>query len=334
MASISILLPFRNAAETLPEALESLLAQTFGDWELLAVNDRSHDESAEIVAKLAARDGRVKLLENRWHRGIVGALETGAAAARTDWIARMDADDISLPSRLERQLEVAESRPDLDVIACGVELISPQGDGMSRYVEWVNSLVSPEEIANARFVECPVIHPSVLIRRAVLLEAGGYREVPWAEDHDLWLRMLAAGRRIGKTGEVLLRWRDAPDRLTRRDPRYSGALRGIMRAHFLARLPAVRERGVAIAGAGPIGKRLARDLRDRCIPVRGFFEVHPRRIGERIHGAEVAGAAELGGRWRDAVLISAVGVPGGRAEVMDRARAAGYTEGEDLWAIC
>ncbi len=333
MARISILMPFRDAEQTLPEALGSILGQSFTDWELLAVNDRSRDASAEIVAALAARDKRVRLLENRGRRGIVGALETGAAEARAGWIARMDADDVSSPRRLERQWEAA-CGGDLEVISCRVELLSPQGGGMERYVDWVNSLAEARQIANARFIECPLVHPSVMLKRDLLRRHGGYREVPWAEDHDLWLRLLAAGARVGKVPETLLRWRDSPARLTRRDSRYSDAMRAIMRAHFLARLPGVKERGVAIAGAGPIGKRMARDLRAYRVPVKGFFEVHPRRIGEKIQGAEVAGPENLGKRWREAVLLSAVGVPGGREDVLSRARAAGYEEGEDLWAIC
>lgn len=331
MPKVSILLPFHNAAGTLVEALESMLRQTFGDWELLAIDDRSTDASAEIVRAVAGRDRRVRLLENTASPGIVGALQTGCQAATADWFARMDADDRSAPHRLSRQWKRAE---DADVVVTHVDLLDPLGNGMARYVSWVNSLESHEEISNARFIENPVIHPTVLMRRSAFEAAGGYRDVPWAEDHDLWLRMLQQGARFAKVAEPLLAWRDSAGRLTRRDPRYGEKPRQRMRAHYLSRMPEVRQNGVAIAGAGPIGKSLARELLLLGIAVRGFFDVHPRRLGEIIHGAEVSGLDGFGLRWRDAVLLSAVGLAGVRGEILQLAATAGYREGRDFWCVC
>lgn len=332
--SVSIVMPFRNAAATLPEALASVLAQDFGDWELLAVDDHSSDGSAEVVRRVAGGDPRVRLLSNQGPPGVVGASVTAGRAAAGEWLARMDADDVSHPERLSRQLALAQARPELDVIGCGVEILSPLGDGMVRHVDWVNSLMEPARIANARFIENPMVHPSSLMRKSAVVAAGGYREVPWAEDHDLYLRMLERGSVFGKVPETLLKWRDSPGRLTRSDPRYGDAFRHRMRAHFLSRMAAVKERGVAIAGAGPIGKSLALESQAQGVEVRGFFDVHPRRIGETIHGAEVAGLEQFGRRWREAVLLSAVGVPGGREEVVELAGKAGYVEGADFWAVC
>lgn len=331
---ISIVMPFRNAAATLPEALASVLAQEFGDWELLVVDDHSTDRSAEVVRALAGGDARVRLLSNEGPPGVVGASVTAGRAAAGEWLARMDADDVSHPQRLSRQWAMAQSRPELDVIGCGVEILSPLGDGMVRHVDWVNARMEPQEIAHARFIENPMVHPSSLMRKTAVEAAGGYLEVPWAEDHDLFLRMLERGSVFGKVPETLLQWRDSPGRLTRSDPRYGDACRHRMRAHFLSRMAAVKERGVAIAGAGPIGKTLAQELQARGVTVCGFFDVHPRRIGETIHGAEVAGLDQFGRRWREAVLLSAVGVPGGREEVAELAGKAGYVEGSDFWAVC
>ena len=331
---ISIVMPFRNAASTLPEALASVLAQDFGDWELLAIDDHSTDGSAEVVRLLAGGDPRVRLLSNQGPPGVVGASVTAGRAARGEWLARMDADDVSHPERLGQQRAMACARPELDVIGCAVEILSPLGDGMVRHVEWVNTLMEPEQIANARFIENPMVHPSSMMRKSAVEAAGGYLEVPWAEDHDLFLRMLERGAVFGKVPETLLKWRDSPGRLTRSDPRYGDACRQRMRAHFLSRMAAVKERGVAIAGAGPIGKTLALELQALGVEVRGFFDVHPRRIGETIHGAEVAGLEQVGRRWREAVLLSAVGVPGGREEVAGLAAKAGYVEGGDFWGVC
>lgn len=334
MPSISIVMPFRNAAGTLPEALASVRAQTFADWELLAVDDHSTDGSAALVREAAADDPRIRPMENRFAPGVVGASQTAGKSASGDWLARMDADDTSHPERLERQWEMSRRHPEFDVIGSRVEILSPLGDGMIRHVEWVNSKQTPGEIANARFIENPLVHPSALMRRAAVDAAGGYREVAWAEDHDLWLRLFENGARFGKVPETLMSWRDSAGRLTRSDPRYGDVLRHKMRARYLSRMAPLKTRGVVLAGAGPIGKTMAQELQARGVTVHGFFDVHPRRIGERIHGAEVAGLDTFGNRWRDAVLLSAVGIPGGREEVITLAVGAGYVEGLDFWCLC
>ncbi len=326
MPRISIVMPFRDAAATLPAALASLSAQSFRDWELLAVDDRSTDRSAEAIRG----DARFRLLRNEEQPGIVGALVTGCRHADSAWLGRMDADDLSHPRRFERLLETAVAHPAWGVIGSRVGLADALGDGMGRYVAWVNSLLDPAGIAAARFIENPLIHPSVLMRR----ELADYRETAWAEDHDLWLRLLEAGVEIGKTPDTLLQWRDSPRRLTRTSAAYGTEARNRMRAHFLARMEAVRQSGVIIAGAGPIGKSLARALQTEGVVVRGFFEVSHRRIGETIHGAPVASSGELGRLWREAVLLSAVGVPGGREQVRALALAAGRQEGADFWCVC
>ncbi len=163
---------------------------------------------------------------------------------------------------------------------------------------------------------------------------GGYRDCPWAEDHDLWLRMLAAGCRIGKTPEMLVEWRDSPRRLTRSDPRYGADARMALRAHHLARLPEVRERGAVVAGAGPIGKSLVRALQAEGVALHGFLEVNPRRIGGRIHGLPVMESLAGLGHWTGAVVLGAVGIPGGRQRVRALALEAGRREGRDFWSVC
>ena len=249
-------------------------------------------------------------------------------------LARMDADDVAHPERIEKQFAKLQSDPTLVGVSCGVRLLEPVGEGMRRYVNWVNGLVTPAAVARERFVECPIINPSTMLRSEALRHAGGYRQAGWAEDHDLWLRMSEAGARFGKVPEVLLDWRDGATRLTRTHPDYAEAQVWAMKAHFLARLPAARERGVAICGAGPIGKRLGTLLRKEGIAVKGFFEVNPRRIGERIGGGEVAGPDQFGTRWREAVLLGAVGVEGGRSRVRALATETGYREGRDFWCCC
>ncbi len=330
MPVVSVVLPFRDAETTLRAAIQSILRQEFRDLELIAVDDGSRDESVASLSGI--KDPRFTLVPNGLQQGVVGATATGLGMSRGKWFARMDADDIATPRRIGSQLEAA--RNDTGVITCGVEQIDCQGDGMRRYVEWANGLEDHDAMSRSRFIESPVINPTAMVRRDWMDRVGGYHDTPWAEDHDLWLRLFSAGCRFVRVPEILLHWRDSPRRLTRRDPRYGIRARSRMRAHHLGFLPGVADHGVVIAGAGPIGKRLALDLQNEGVKVRGFFDVNPARVGMVIHGAEVAGAAEIRSRWRKNVMLGAVGLQGARSTVRDMARAGGRREGFDFWAVC
>ena len=160
---------------------------------------------------------------------------------------------------------------------------------MRDYVAWVNRLADHDEMARSRFVESPIVHPSVAMRHRALRRLGGYRDFDGPEDYDLWLRAFDAGLRFAKLPEVLLEWRDSPGRLTRTDPRYSPrALRPAQ-----GRVPRPRRRSpsrpAVVWGAGPIGKAFARALADAGQRVAAFVEVDARKIGQRIHGAPVVG---------------------------------------------
>lgn len=334
MPEVSVVLPVRNAAATLDEAIASCLGQTSGELEVRLVLNGCSDGSGEIARSWAARDRRVIISHSPVEDGISGALNAGWQSAIGRFVMRMDADDLATPTRAEAQIAALESDDGLDAVGGLVELDTALGDGMRRHVEWLNSLTTPQAISAGRFIECPVAHPSMMIRREVLQRLGGYRRAEWAEDHDLWLRLLEAGGRIGKVDEVVLVWRDRPERLTRTDPRYAMDRVWRMKAHFLGRLPEARDAGVVVAGAGPIGKRLAGLLQREGLEVKGFFDVSPRRIGMTIGGLAVADAGEIGRRWRDGLLLSAVGIPGGRDQVRGVAHAAGYVEGRDFWCCC
>ena len=262
---ISILMPVRDASGTLPVVLESVRCQTFADWELLVVDDGSKDETAGILASAARADARIRVLSQAAF-GIVEALQRGCAAARGEFIARMDADDRIPPERLLRQLEFFVCHPQLGVVSCRVR---HGGDptvqaGYAAHVAWINSLLTPEDIALRRFVESPLAHPSVMFRRRLLQEHGGYESGDFPEDYELWLRWMDAGVQFGKVDAELLLWNDLATRLSRTDQRYRPDAFYRIKCLYLARwlkreLEPFREiwlwgagRGVGGAQAGPV----------------------------------------------------------------------------------
>ncbi len=331
MPPVSVVMPAFNAAATVDVALRSIREQTLGDIEIIIVDDGSTDATGRIIGAQAAADPRIRMISWANNRGVVEAMNRGVAESTGELVARMDSDDYAYRERLARQAECFDMNPDIAVCATGIRIVGG-GDGYSRFEGWVNSLQSHEAMARERFVETPVVNPTVMFRRSAWEAVGGVRKLPWAEDYDLWLRMFGAGYRFAKLPEVLLDWRDSPGRLTRRDASYSHRAFLEAKAYHFARIPDAMARGVRVCGAGPIGKRFARLLLRRGIKVAAFYEVSERRIGEQIAGVPVCdqrALARAGGEF----LVGAVGRPGARPLLRELAAREGYTEGHDFWLV-
>jgi glycosyltransferase involved in cell wall biosynthesis len=213
--SVSVLLPVRDGARFLAEAVDSVLGQTLTDFELIVVDDGSTDGSAAILERVA--DPRVSVLREP-PRGLVAALTTALAHARADYMARMDADDVSEPRRLERQLELLEMRPDVAMVATWVTVVDEEGRELRREV----LPAEHEDLVRRLLLRNPFQHGSVVLRRTALEAAGGYRSDYGAnEDYDLWRRVAHEGR-LACVPEALYRYRLHADAVTRTDPERLG----------------------------------------------------------------------------------------------------------------
>jgi len=327
---ISIVMPVRDAAKTLRSATESVLAQTFRDWNLLAVDDGSTDDSREILQNFAGDDARIRVISTP-PQGIARALQTGCTAAAGEWIARMDADDWMHPERLAEQLVFAGRHPELDVISC---LVGYGGDapGYAAHVEWINSLFTPDEISLRRFVEAPVAHPSVMFRRNLLERHGGYRDGDFPEDYELWLRWLEAGVRFGKVQRELLVWNDPPARLSRNDPRYAVDRFYQVKCRYLAdwlRANVEPARKLWLWGAGRITRRRFDALESLGFPFEGFIDVDPKKANRHRDGRRVVMAGDLPERGAAFVIVG-VANRGARELIAAHLTERGWIEGRDF----
>ncbi len=332
---ISVLLPVRDGLPYLEECLESLAAQTFPDFEVVAVDDGSTDGSRDVLAAWAGRDRRFRLLVRR-PAGLVAALNRGLAECRAPLVARMDADDRCDPRRLELQLAALAAEPPLDVVSCLVCHFPEEdvGEGFRRYEKWLNGLLEHEDILRERFIESPLPHPSVLCRKPVLLEVGGYRDEGFPEDYDLWLRLAATGARFGKVPEVLLHWREHGQRLTRTDPLYAVERFLACKARHLAAGPLAGADRVVVWGAGSTGRRLAKHLQREGAALVAFLDVDPKKIGRRLRGLpieEVERLPTLLGGARRGIVVTAVGSHRARALIRARLAELDLVETRDFW---
>jgi glycosyltransferase involved in cell wall biosynthesis len=207
---VSVVLPCFNAERFLPAAVDSVLAQTHRNLEVLALDDGSRDSTPRILDRYAAADSRVRILSSDANQGLIATLNRGVAAARGEFIARMDADDVSAPHRIERQVEALVARPEVGVAGAGIELMDEDG---RRII--MPRVVRCREPGAARFMGIlgtPVAHTTLLARGDVM-RAHPYGLSPTSlhtEDYELFSRMLAAG--VGFTNL------DEPLMLVRVDP--------------------------------------------------------------------------------------------------------------------
>jgi glycosyltransferase involved in cell wall biosynthesis len=329
-SSISVLFPIRDASETLDAALCSLWRQTWTNFEVLAVDDGSTDSGPQILRNHARREKRLRILSSGGS-GLVSSLELARSAARSPFLARMDADDLCHPDRFRRQIRYLRSHPEVAAVGSKVALFPQKslGPGWRRYQAWLNGLITPQDHARELFVESPLAHPSVLMRAAAVMEVGGYQDRGWPEDYDLWLRLDEAGHGLAKVAATLLAWRHTPWRLSVTSPRYDLRAFQAARAAYLARHPVLRDGRAAVWGAGRTGRRLSRLLTAHRIETVRFYDVDPRKIGTRVQGAPVRSWTELEAPGALPLLV-AVGAPGARALIRPETRRLGYREGIDF----
>ncbi|HEY2374036.1 MAG TPA: glycosyltransferase [Gaiellaceae bacterium] len=181
---VSVVLPVRDGGSHLEQAVESILGQTFDDLELVAVDDGSTDETPRILSALAARDRRVRV-QRLEPTGLVAALNAGIGQARGVYVARMDADDVSLPRRLELQVAELDARPALGVLGTQVRYINAGGSAIGVWRLPVGEAL----VRWSLFFGTALAHPSVMARRELLVAHVYRAEAPHAEDYDLWARL-------------------------------------------------------------------------------------------------------------------------------------------------
>lgn len=290
---VSILIPYKNTSTYLKECLDSIMNQTYTDWEVIAIDDNSTDDSYEIVALYAQRDTRIKTYPNQGN-GIIQALRTAYSKSRGGLITRMDSDDVMTPARIAKMTK--------DLTQCGtgflsvgqVSYFSEHGisNGYERYAKWLNDLTAKGSNFSELYKECVVPSPCWMVHKTDFDTCGAFESNRYPEDYDLTFRFYASGLKIIPCKEVLLLWRDYDSRTSRTSTHYAHNYFLDIKLHYFLKLNREKEKPLSLWGAGKKGKQIAQMLQKENIIFTWVCDNH-NKIGKEIYGTIMQPYQEL-----------------------------------------
>ncbi len=338
---VSWLLPVRDEVRWLGEAVDSALTQCASAVvdEVVVVDDGSSDPDA--VRRALPDDPRVVLLRTP-PQGIASALEHGRVRCRGGFIARLDADDVALPGRIDAQLAALRADPRLAAVGGRAQITAVPGafpdrgpgevpPGMQRYVDWVNGLSTPAELRRALLIEAPLFHPAATLRTEVLAAVGGWRTGARPEDYDLWLRLDLGGWRLANLPVEVVRLRDHAQRATRTLPEYARAAFLRCKQEWVSAALAPAGRRVVVWGAGRTGRPWIRWLLEQGAEVPAVVDIGG---GTSRQGRPIVPPMALPELPCELLLV-AVGARGARDRIRQRLGVLrpDLNEGRTWWAV-
>lgn len=280
---ISILIPFKNTESYLGDCLDSIVKQTYSNWELLIVDDSSSDTSYKLVQNYANTDARIQLLKNEGS-GIIEALRTGYKQAKGTFVTRMDSDDVMVLNKLEKMQQPLVTNG-LGHLALGlVRYFSEEGigNGYKRYETWLNALTSKGTNFNEIYKECVIPSPCWMVYKTDFDCCGGFTPNNYPEDYDLAFRFYKQGLKCIPSNEVLHQWRDYAVRTSRVDAHYAENSFLELKVKYFLELSHAKEKTIVIWGAGTKGKKVAQLLIEKNMAFEWVCD-NPKKIGKDIY---------------------------------------------------
>ncbi|GMN08771.1 glycosyltransferase [Croceitalea sp. MTPC9] len=280
---ISIVIPFKNTAQYLPECLDSILAQTYQNWEVVAVNDQSIDNGLQLLESYSKKDNRITVFNNE-KTGIIPALQKAYANCNGEFITRMDSDDIMKPNRLEIMVNALLEHGRNHVSVGQVSYFSHRGisDGYSRYEKWLNGLTAIGANYSEIYKECVIPSPCWMVHKDDFDKSGAFNSERYPEDYDLTFRFYENGLKVIPCKEILLLWRDYDTRTSRTHEHYAQNYFLDIKLHYFLKLDYNSKRPLVIWGAGFKGKTIAKSLIEKDIEFYWLCD-NPKKINKKIY---------------------------------------------------
>ncbi len=213
MPKVSVIMGIYNCADVMSSSIDSIINQTFTDWELIMCDDGSADDTYEVALKYVEKDPRIKVIKNDKNMRLAYSLNQCLKIAQGEYIARMDADDISLPHRFERQVAYLDEHPEMAVVASRVIVFDETGD------KFVRSIAGDYPMRQKVNLSVPFIHPTIMMRKSAYNQVGGYTvstDTMRAEDLDLWYKFRLAGLDGYNIQEPLLKYHESLNDMKKR----------------------------------------------------------------------------------------------------------------------
>ncbi len=310
----------------------SIAEQSFDDFECVLIDNNSNDKSREIAENWIKKDSRFILITEK-RQGVMFASNAGSKRARGKYIARMDADDWSYPGRLEKQANFLDKNSDYGAVAGLVEYVSEieNTEGFARYVEWVNSIQTYEEILKKQFIESLIVNPSAMWRKEVAEKHGMYKNSNFPEDYELWLRWINNGVKIRKIPEFILKWYDSEERLTRTNPIYNVKSFYQIKSKYLAewlKKNNLFHPYISIWGASRISRRRAKLLEKHGIINTCYIDIRRNRQLDK----EVVYYQDIPSPKETFILIY-IKQMDARDEIQDFLHSRGFVEGKNYLLV-
>lgn len=280
-------MPVKNTAIFLKDCIESIILQTEKDWELVAIDDGSKDNSYEILQNFAASDRRIKIYKSNG-RGIIEALRMAYSKSNGNLITRMDSDDIMTANKLQvlKQNLIYKGRGNIALGLVSYFSEQPLGDGFKNYESWLNSLIRKGNNFQEIYKECVIPSPCWMVYKEDIELCDAFNPNYYPEDYDLVFRFYIHKLKPIPCNEVLHNWRDYPTRTSRTDPHYADNTFLEIKLRYFLKLEYNTTKTLVVWGAGAKGKTLAKKLIDKNIEFLWICD-NPKKIGKHIYGQKM-----------------------------------------------
>lgn len=324
----SVILPVKDTAKYLPDCLDSILAQSYHNWELIAIDDFSSDNSFQTLKEYAKKDERIKVYQADKPK-LIPVLKQAYRLSKGDLITRMDSDDIMPEDKLELMVKAAEKG---HVVTGKVEYFTDEGElgeGFKKYADWLNTLVDNNNHWQEIFQECVIPSQCWMLYREDFDRIGAFHSEQYPEDYDLCFRMFKHGLKVKPIDAVLNLWRDRSDRISRTLEEYKDNRFLELKMKYFLEHEKIKKGSLTLWGAGKNGKDVAKLLIENKQKFTWLCE-NENKVGKDIYGIVLENTEQIK-QLENAHIIVAVAAPDEKVSIKTQLESLGKKLGEDYW---